>query len=305
MKKIWTLLMLLNVTSVAVGQTDYDGIMMAKKNLCIGPLYGYNSWADYWEGSLKRNNENLGIVSTNTVSIMGNYGISKTLNILFNVPYISTKASAGQMMGLSGMQDVSLWLKCEAYNKKWGSGVFSVYTIAGFSTPMQNYVKDFLPLSIGLGSTNGIIRALVDYEWDKWFATAGYTYTYRGNISLDRTAYFTTQMHYTNVVAMPNVSSLNLRCGYRHNDNIAEVFIEDIKTLGGFDITLNNMPFPSNRMDATRVGGAFKYNINWIDGLSLVGNISTTITGRNVGTSTGFGGGFFYIVDFNSKTKKS
>lgn len=301
MKKI--LFITLFITSIAQAQTDIDAIMMDKKNLCIGPMYGYNSWKNYWEGTVKRDNQNLGTVSSSMVSIMANYGISKKVNFLFGLPYISTKTSAGQLKGLSGLQDISLWLKYEAYSKKKGKGILSAYTIAGFSTPITNYVADFLPMSIGLHSTNFSLRGMLDYEVGKWFATASATYTFRNNIALDRTAYYTTTMHYTSEVEMLNTFSSNIRFGYRHNDNIAEIFIDDFKTLGGFDITRNNMPFPSNRMNATRIGAAFKYNTNFVDGLSIVGNFNTTVAGRNVGQTAGFGAGLFYVLDFNKKAK--
>jgi hypothetical protein len=303
MKKI--LYILFFITSIAKAQTDIDAIMMDKNNLCIGPMYGYNSWKNYWEGTLKRDNQNLGTVSTSMVSIMGNYGISKQLNFLFALPYISTNASAGQFKGMSGLQDISLWLKYEAYNKKKGKGYLSVYTLAGLSTPSTNYVADLLPLSIGLQSTNFSLRGMVDYQLGKWFATGSVTYSVRSNIKLDRTAYYTTTMHYTNEVAMPNTFSSNFRFGYRHNDDIAEIYIDDYKTLGGFDITRNNMPFPSNRMNATRIGAAFKYNTNIVDGLAIVGNFNTTLAGRNIGQSSGYGAGFFYILDFSRKAKST
>ena len=50
-------------------------------------------------------------------------------------------------------------------------------------------------------------------------------------------------MHYTNEVEMPNGSNYNLRLGYRSNRLIAEAVINNWTSLGGFDITRNNMPF--------------------------------------------------------------
>jgi hypothetical protein len=73
--------------------------------------------------------------------------------------------------------------------------------------------------------------------------------------------------------------------------------------LGGFDITKNNMPFVSNNMDATTLGIHVKYETKFINGLSFVADAATTIAGRNVGQSTGFGGGIFYIMDFSKKHK--
>src|SRR6476619_956076 len=78
-------------------QTDADGVMMPKHNFCTGIMYNYSSWKNYWEGTNKRDNANLGTVSTQALSIMGNYGVTRKLNFLFYVPYVKTKASAGQL----------------------------------------------------------------------------------------------------------------------------------------------------------------------------------------------------------------
>ena len=96
------------VLKPAVAQTDIDAIMMQKKNFCTGLMYGYGSWKNYWEGTYKRENQNLGKVSTQSVSVMGNYGYSDKLNFIFSVPYIKTKASAGTLAGMKGIQDLSL-----------------------------------------------------------------------------------------------------------------------------------------------------------------------------------------------------
>ena len=49
---------------IASAQTDMDAIMMEKNAFCVGPMYAYSSWKNYWEGTLKRDNQNLGTVST-------------------------------------------------------------------------------------------------------------------------------------------------------------------------------------------------------------------------------------------------
>jgi hypothetical protein len=290
--------------SVAVNaQTDLDAIMMTKKNFCVGSTYDYSSWDHYWEGTLKRDNQNLGTVSTQGVALMGTYGVSSRLNLLFSLPYLSTKATAGTLHGQKGIQDLSLWVKWLPVEKKWGPGTFSLYGIAGYSMPVTDYVADFQPLSLGLGSKNLSLRALVDYQWGTWFATASGTYVVRSNVKIDRDAYYTTEMHYTNEVSMPDATQFNFRTGWRSERFIAEAVLSNWTTLGGFDITRNNMPFPSNRMNATSVGLGGKYNIAAVDGLSLVGGGSYTVAGRNVGQTKSFFGGIFYILDFNSHHK--
>lgn len=286
-------------------QTDADAIMMAKNNLCVGGMYSYSSWKNYWEGTLKRDNQNLGTVSTQMIGVMGTYGISKKLNVIFGLPYVQTKASAGTLHGNKGVQDVSLWLKWMPFEKELGSGTLSLYGLGGVSTPTTNYVADFLPMSIGLHSTNATIRAIADYQIGNFFATVSGSYILRSNVKIDRNSYFTTEMHYTNKVEMPDAAQFNVRAGYRTDRFVAEALFGRFKTLGGFDITRNNMPFPSNEMNMTTAGVNFKYNIKAVDGLSVIGGGDYTLAGRNVGQATAFNGGIFYIISFKGHKKST
>jgi hypothetical protein len=301
-------LLLLFFTSGALPaftQTEFDGIMMQKNNLCIGPMYTHSNWKNYWEGTLKRENLNLGTVSTQMVSVMGNYGISNKLNILFGAPYVTTKASAGTLHNQKGIQDGSLWLKWMPVERKLGKGDLSVYGIAGLSAPLTNYVADYLPLSLGLRSKTLSLRAMGDYQLGNFYITASGTYVFRSNIKIDRDAYYTTEMHYTNEVEMPNVITWNVRTGYRLPNFIAEAFIENMITQGGFDISRNNMPFPSNTMNATRLGAWIKYELKVPQGLSLIATGNYVVAGRNMGQATTIGGGIFQIIDFNKKKTAS
>jgi len=245
----------------------------------------------------------MGRVSTSNVMLMGNYGISTKLNVLFGLPYIKTKTSTGNMAGQKGLQDLSLFVKWEAYQKHMAHGDLKAILIGGYSTPVSNYTADFLPLSIGLHSRNVNMRLMADYQHDHWFATASYTYIARSNVTIDRNTYYTTEMHYTNEVKMPDASQLNFRAGYRSETLIAEAVFNKWTTLGGFDIPRNGMPFVSNKMNASSVGLNVKYETP-VDGLSVVANGSTTVAGRNVGQSTGFNAGVFYIFDLGKKKKK-
>lgn len=286
-------------------QTDMDAILMEKNAFCVGPGYSYSSWKNYWEGTKKRENLNLGTVSTQTFAIMGNYGISNKLNALFNIPYVVTKASAGTLKGQQGLQDLSLMLKYRPINQKIGDARLAVFGLIGGSLPMTNYLADFLPLSIGLRSKTAMARLMVDYYYNsKWFATASATYVYRSNIELDRNSYYTDRMVLSNQVEMPNATSFNIRAGYRTQWLIAEAILNNWTTQGGFDITQNNMPFPSNRMNATAVGVNMKYVMKRLPQLSLTGGASNVIAGRNVGQSFNANAAVFYVLDLSKKEKK-
>lgn len=284
-------------------QTDSDALMMGKNLFCTGIMYSGSSWNEYWEGSLKRENLNLGTVSTQMIGPMGSLGVSSRFNVIFNLPYVSTKASAGQLKGFRGMQDLSLWLKWKPVKKQIGKGTLSLFTIGGYSLPTTDYVSDYLPLSIGLGSRNISLRGMADYQIGVWTATVSGTYVHRSNTEIDRTSYYTTEMHYSNKVFMPDAAQFNLRMGYRGKEWVVEAVADNWTTLGGFDITRNNMPFPSNKMNMTKMGVSMKYEPAYVKGLTLIGGANTTLAGRNAGKSTGIQAGLFYI--FNLSGKKS
>ncbi len=289
----------------AKAQTDLDAIMMQKKQLCIGPMFSNSTWKNYWEGKLKRNNENLGTVSSQSFSLMGAYGITGKLNLLFNISYIKTKASAGTLHGMQGVQDLSLFVKWLPVEKKCGPGTFSLYAIGGLSFPLTNYVADFLPLSIGAKSKTATARLMIDYDINNWFVTASATYVARDNIKIDRNSYYTTHLILSNEVEIPDASNFNFRTGYRSSKIVAEAVLNKWTTLGGFDITRNNTPFPSNKMNATTIGANLKYTVTPKHNFFIVGGGNTVISGRNVGQSTTFYGGLFYVLDFSAKKTSS
>lgn len=271
---------------------------MDKNNFCTGLIAGTSSFDHYWEGNLHRDNPNIGTVTNSFISVMGNYGLTDKLNLIFSAPYIHTNVSAGNMQGQNGFQDFSLFLKYVLYKNKLAKGDFQIIGLGGASIPMTNYLSDILPLSIGLHSNQAIGRLIFDYENNNYYFTASGTYMYRSNIKLDRNTYYTTEMHYSNEVEMPHATLLNLRTGYRNDKFISDVYYEYFNTLGGFDIPRNGMPFASNDMEAHKLGLYLKVETP-LNGLSILANAYTTFAGRNMGQSNGLSLGAFYIMDFS------
>ena len=286
---------------VTYGQTEMDAIMMNKKQFCSGFEYMHSSWDSYWEGTLKRTNENLGTVTTQSVMFMPNYGITDKLNVMGNANYVWTNASAGTLSGMKGVQDISIYVKWIPFQTMLGKGKLTTFVIGGYTTPLADYVIDFMPLSIGLGSTNLTGRAMIDYNYNRFTITGSAAYILRGNVTLDRTAYYDTELHLTDEVKMPDAAQYQLRTGYRGKYLIAEALLTNRTTLGGFDITRNNMPFPSNRMNATSLGVHLKYTLKNFTPLSFLAGANTTLSGRNMGQATGFNAGAFYVLSFAKK----
>src|SRR5687767_11535320 len=54
----------------AAAQTFELGSMEPKRTLSMGVLYANDSWDEYWEGTLKRSNGNIGTLTTQSVTMM-------------------------------------------------------------------------------------------------------------------------------------------------------------------------------------------------------------------------------------------
>jgi hypothetical protein len=285
-------------------QTEWDAIMMNKNQFCSGFMYTHVAWDQYWEGTLKRTNGNIGTVTTQSVMYMANYGITDKLNVMAGLPYVWTKASAGTLQGMQGVQDVSAFVKWRPLHSKVGKGKLSLFAIGGFSTPVSDYVIDFLPLSIGLGSTSLTARVAADYNINRVTVTGSAAYVLRSNVTLDRPSYYDTELRLTNEVEMPDAAQFQLRAGYRGKYLIAEALLTNWTTLGGFDMTRNNMPFPSNRMNSTAAGLYLKYTLKQHTNLAFLGSATFTVAGRNMGQANAYSAGAFYAFYFRSKQKQ-
>jgi hypothetical protein len=290
-------LLLCSVAILANAQTVDDAIMMNKKQWCNGFTYMHSSWNEYWEGTTKRDNKNLGTVTTQSLMFMSNYGITDKLNVLATVPYVWTDASAGTLHGMKGFQDIELDVKYRFYKTKIGeTGKLSLMAIGGFSTPLTNYENDFLPMSIGLGSTNLSGRLTVDYQQGIFFATLSSAYVWRSDVTIDRTSYYTDHISYTDKVDMPNVLNSNFFIGIRNKGLTAQFQVFNMYTFGGTDIRPNDMPFVSNQMNMTSLGGHVKYFLPFAPKLEVIGGADFVVAGRNVGQSNTYTAGVYYVL---------
>jgi hypothetical protein len=111
---------LMCVTSSLYAQMPHDVIYMPKSTACIAVSYSNSSWKEYWENTLKRENLNMGIHTTQSIMPMVAVGFTDKLNLIIAVPYVSTKTSAGNLMGQKGIQDLSGWLKYQLFKNDIG-----------------------------------------------------------------------------------------------------------------------------------------------------------------------------------------
>jgi hypothetical protein len=225
-KALLALLLLAASSARLRAQTINDGLMMPEKNLCTGFLYSYDGWDQYWEGSLKRVNGNIGTVTTQAVTWTGNYGITDRLNVIALVPYVWTEASQGVLHGMNGFQDLTVAAKFNLMETAFTShGTLRAIVVASGGGPMTDYIADFQPLAIGLHAKRFSGRFTLFFRAKAgWFLNGSAAYTWRGNVTLDRPAYFTdNQLFLTNHVGMPDVFDYTISAGYMKPDGRLQI----------------------------------------------------------------------------------
>jgi hypothetical protein len=292
MKKIFILLCLIGMMGQqSLAQMPHDGIYMSKKIACGALIYGNSSWTEYWENQLFRENQNIGRLTTESVTAMMAYGITKKLNVIAVVPYVRTNASKGNLLGQKGFQDASIWIKAKGYS----SHGLTLHGVVGASMPMSNYVPDFMPMSIGIGSKALVARGILTYDLPKnLYLNSSIAYQMRSRVEADRDAYLAgDKLLYTREVAVPDAFDAAIRFGYLKKDNQLEVFAEHFSCVGGDHIRRNDMPFMTNDMTMTSVGVYGKYQPKQ---LGINGRVSYVVDGQNVGQSLSVSVGLLYII---------
>jgi hypothetical protein len=303
MKK-FLLLLLFTTSFEAFSQTLVDGLMMPKNDFCTGFIYSQDSWDEYWEGELKRSNENIGELRTNSLTWVGNYGVTDKINVIAMVPYVKAEATQGVLHKMEGIQDLTLGIKYNFFRKDYASSSLRTFAVVGFSTPLSDYTPDYFPLSLGTSTTNIFYRGTMFYKFlQSFYINGSAAYTWRSNAILDRSSYYTKdKLYMTNEVEMPNVFDYTVAIGYLKSGLQGEIFYMQQNTLGGSDIRRQDMPFVSNRMNASKVGGLIMYYLPKPKGLAIRATYMTTVAGRNAGISNTWAVGALYTIHFFKKT---
>lgn len=292
--------------STIYAQTLNDGLMMPRNYFCTGILYTHDRWNEYWEGERRRDNENIGTLTTRSLTYVGNYGISDRLNVIVMAPYVRTEASAGTLKGIEGLQDLTVGAKYNFFRRDYDASSLRTFAVAGVSVPLTQYTPDYFPLSLGTATTNVFYRATAYYKFlKKFYVNGSAAYTWRSNARLDRPSYFTNdRLYLTNEVKMPDVFDYNVSIGFLNRGFQSDIFYMQQNTLGGSDIRRQDMPFVSNRMNASRVGALIMYYLPKPHGLALRSSVSHTVAGRNSGASTTLMGGLLYTINFSGNAEQ-
>ena len=290
----WLIFAAVNASSAAA-QTMDGGSMMAKRTLTAGVFYSHDSWDQYWEGTLKRTNGNIGTLTTKSITLVGGYAVTDRLALMATLPYIRTHASQGVLHDMSGYQDLALSARFRLLSTGPSEhGTFSAVVAGVAAIPTSDYTPDFYPLSIGTAGRRTSGHLALNFQSNSaWFANASASYMWCSNVRLNRSSYYTNgQLYLTNEVVMPNVVDYAFSAGVDNGRWRIPISLVQQRTLGGGDIRRQDMPFVSNRMDFVKLDGGLMYALP--KNLSISLGAARVLTGRNVGQSTTFTSGLVY-----------
>jgi hypothetical protein len=274
-------------------QSADDAILLDNKEFCVGLQYASDQWSNYWEGTLKRDNENLGLVSRQTILPMIAVGLGNRLNLMASLAYVRTDASNGTLIGERGVQDWSIWAKYAIINQDG----FTLQLLGGASGPAARYNPDYMPLHRGLGAYEGTLRLMTQYQsHDDHYIRAYVSGHVRSHIQLDRYFYYTDRAYYDHTVDMPDAMSYGVSFGKWWMDESlrTEITADGLFTLGGFDIRRQDMPFPSNRINSQFIRFFSRYYIPPAKQFGFSVSAAYAYAGRNAGQSFILNAGLYY-----------
>lgn len=281
-------------------QTPSDAVMMKQRESCFALIYDKGSWDHYWEGDYLRTNGNVGTLTRRVIMPMIAIGIHDKVNLIISVPHVKTESkepNGGYLHGANGMQDLGLSLKAELLKKQIGKGKLSALANVGFSTPITNYLSDYMPYSLGFGANEWSLRGIVQYRMDNGiYAQAGLAHLWRGQTTIERDYYYNNGSYYTNVMDVPNAWNFNGAVGIWlfKNSLKLEANYFGLNSTSGDDIRKYNAGQPTNKVEIGQAGFTAQYYIKQVKGLGALAYYSQIISGRNMGQFSNLGAGVTY-----------
>ncbi|WP_373330961.1 transporter [Salmonirosea aquatica] len=288
----------------AQGQTPSDAIMMPARNACLLANYNYGQFDQYWEGDRLRGNLTIATVKRTTVLPMVAVGITDKLNLYAGVPYVktlSTDPNGGKFAGAQGFQDLGLALKYEVLKKVTSKGELSVLGTVGYSTPITNYLPDYMPYSLGFGAPEVALRGIVQYKMAQGlYFRAALAHLWRGYAEAERDYYYNNGSYYTSWMDVPNAWSAEGILGAWLLDYSLriELSYSNLKSTSGDDIRAYNAPQPTNRVVMGQAGLMAQYYLPPAKKLGVLVYHNQALTGLNAPKIKNFGAGITYQFKF-------
>lgn len=262
----------LGATAQPLAATTIDGFFPAAGEGDLVLSYAAEGYDEFWVGDTKVSDPGVGEVETTSESLWGRFGLTDDLAVIFNVPYVHADSDGLGGFGDSGFQDLAALLSWRALSRETGSCRHSLALAGGVRTPIESYEAN-LPVDLGDGSTDALLRLAYQVERGQLYVTQMVGYELRGDDAPD---------------GFPLQTTLGTTFGRVTPSLYYAWYVAD----GGTDIGDPGFTFPSNKDETTRIGAKIYGRLGEHFGLA-VGAFST-LDGRNSGDVEGFSLGAVY-----------
>jgi len=245
-----------------------------KNNGSFAISYTGKSYDKFYRGDqlTEGNPADFGKISSNIVSLYGEYSLTNWLTGIINIPFISVKNENevndpihGENK-ISGLQDLSLYFKAKAYQKETDAGTFTFGAGVGLSMPLSGYVAGSI-LSIGNRATaiNGIL--LVQYM-------------FKNGLILEMTPGYSSRSE-----DVPNALIYDAKIAYAHSKFYLSLVYSNQNSSDGIDIGGDGFAGPPD-LPKTKVNYNvldFNLYVPVISGGGVTVGYGRVLGGRNVG----------------------
>ncbi len=226
-------------------------------------------------------------VNSGVVSLFSTYGLTKKLDIQFNLSHVKKTGNASNadlnLLGLNntvkGLQDVSFFIKHLTLNRKYKKGNFDLLTSFGVQFPFGSYkIFDNIQssLSLGNGATQLSAIAVAQYKWNKGFFANG-----------------SIQYNAKNFDILDAISG-EIKLGYAHQVFYVDAFITKQYSSKSIDLIKGNFNSVYHNLiiNYTKVG--FSAYIPMQKQIGFAAGFNTYLNGRNIANATGGYGALIY-----------
>ncbi|WP_405205211.1 hypothetical protein [Aquimarina sp. LLG6339-5] len=293
--KATTVICCLIFFSSVSAQTIINGFFPKKNDFTIASSYSYKSYDNFFRGSDQTlsNPMNMGEISSTVISVYGEYGILNWLSSTVTLPYISTQNETGvldpvsQTDEVSGIQDLSLFLKAKVLEKNLNASKIAIGGAAGVSVPVGGYEEAGI-LSLGNGATAvdgcGFIQLSTP---SNLFVELQAAYSLRNNSDFE----------------IPNATLFSAKLGYYNKWFYAHAKVGTQNSLDGLDIGTPEFAaaggaaaLPETEVDYTN----FYLNLYvpiYKQSIGISSGYTTNMSGKNYDRASGFSLGLVYKAE--------
>lgn len=294
------LLAILGLQTYTLAQSPTDELMMPKHEICFLGNYEYGQFDEYWEGSFLRTNGTIATVQRRTAFLMAAYGLTSKLNFYAGIPVVSTNSTypnGGRFAGAKGFQDYSIGLKYKVFQKDFEKSEFSAFASLNFSNRASDYLSDYQPYSLGLGTPQLAWRGVFHYKLESGvYFRGGGAFVWKGYTKAEREYYYNDGSYYTPWMDVPNSWNYELTLGKWIKGHALRVELNYMgqRSTSGDDIRAYNAPQPTNQVHMDRVGVFAHYYFQKFKGLGVLASFNQVINGENAPKMSSLGAGVTY-----------